>query len=124
MLRGGGSRLGWEEVGETILPLVAHSPREQTLLGSPLPLLGVPGGRGGFPPTRLRSLTCKQGESSLLGPPGTQNGWGYLWPGTQHSWPHGAPRPPTSLASPLRFKEGRLKRHWRAVQMLLPVPQG
>lgn len=57
MLRGGGSRLGWEEAGETVLPLAAHSPREQTLLGSPLPLLGVSGGTGGFSPTRLRSLT-------------------------------------------------------------------
>lgn len=57
MLQGGGSRLGQEEAGETLLPLVAHSPRQQALLASPLPLLGVPGGRGGFLPTRLRSLT-------------------------------------------------------------------
>ena len=57
MLRGGGSRLGWEEAGETLLPLVVHSPRQQALLGTPLPLLGVPGGRGGFLPTCLRSLT-------------------------------------------------------------------
>ena len=32
--------------------------------------------------------------------------------------------PQTRLAAPLRVKEGRSKRRWRAVQLLLPAPQG
>lgn len=50
MLRGGGSRLGWEEAGETALPPGCPQPQGADSAGQSSSIIGVSGGTGGFSP--------------------------------------------------------------------------